>query len=82
MSVIEASFSGTVRTIGLLVLIWLVLRWVLRLQQARQRPPGTTTQRGPQRPKGEVRIENIANPKSAGDAAGGTIVDADFEEIT
>jgi hypothetical protein len=30
MSVIEASFNGTLRTILILVLIWMVLRWVLR----------------------------------------------------
>ncbi|MBK6551485.1 MAG: hypothetical protein IPG11_13930 [Flavobacteriales bacterium] len=45
MSVIEASFSGTLRTIGILVLIWLVLRWVLRVQQARK--PTTTRTNDP-----------------------------------
>jgi hypothetical protein len=80
MSVIEASFSGTFRTIVILVVIWLVLRWFLRLQRAK----GPSVHRGPvgpERPKGEVRIENVPPPKSTGERPGGTIIDADFEEI-
>ncbi|HQW06086.1 MAG: hypothetical protein IPH05_08095 [Flavobacteriales bacterium] len=76
MSVIEASFSGTLRTIGILVLIWLVLRWVLRVQQARK---PTTTRTNDQRPPGDVRIENVP-PTSSGEPRG-NVTDADFEEI-
>jgi len=62
MSVIEASFNGTLRTIGLLVIAWWVLRWFLRMQrtQAARGSFGKPPQQTPndlQRPKGEVRVE-------------------------
>jgi hypothetical protein len=79
MDLIEASFSGTFRTILVLVVIWWLLRMLLRRQAARG-PQQSTTDR---RPPGDVRIE----PSSLGgrtrndDASRSTIIDADFEEV-
>lgn len=71
----EASFNGAVRTILVLAAIWLVVRWLMRRQQA-------ATPNGPSddRKKGEVRIENVPQGKG-GNSPQGRIVDADFEEI-
>lgn len=66
----EASFTGTLRVI----LILLVLLWVVRLL-ARGR--AAREARGPQRPVGDVRIEDARK----GQEPGGRIVDADYEEI-
>lgn len=66
----EASFSGTLRVI----LILLVLLWAVRLL-ARGR--AAREARGPHRPMGDVRIEDARK----GQGPGGHIVDADFEEI-
>lgn len=85
MEVIEASFNGTLRTIMWLVLAWLVLRWVLRYQRNvaakrnAQYPPAQQT--AAPRTKGEVRIENVPPAKRPNEQPGGTIIDADFEEI-
>lgn len=68
--ILEASFTGALRVILiLLVLLW-VVRLVARGRAARQA-------RGPQRPVGDVRIEDARK----GQGPGGHIVDADFEEI-
>ncbi len=71
----EASFNGTVRTILVLVAIWLVARWWMRRQQATAygRPADG-------RKPGDVRIENIPTDK-AGHVPSGRIIDADYEEI-
>lgn len=85
MEVHEASFNGTLRTILWLVLAWIVLRWFLQFQRnaaaKRNAQQRTQQQAGPPRAKGEVRIENIQPAKRSGDKPGGTIIDADFEEI-
>ena len=84
MTVIEASFNGTFRMILLLVLAWVVLRWFLRRQGATargNRANTTTAPPGPLRPKGDVRIENVPPNQRPGEKPGGTIIDADFEEI-
>ncbi|MBL7965018.1 MAG: hypothetical protein JNM31_14385 [Flavobacteriales bacterium] len=68
------SFTGTLRTIVVLVLIWMLLRWLLRRSSGR--PPGTRRVPPDGRPPGDVRIEhsdNIANY--------GHVQDADYEEI-
>lgn len=80
MNVVEASFNGTLRTILILVIAWMVLRMFLRYQRAQNPPAGRSTHE-PQRPRGEVRIER---PTESGDASRpgqGRVVDADFEEI-
>jgi len=84
MEVIEASFNGTLRTLMWLVLAWLVLRWFLQFQRnagARRNAQAHQHQRTAQRSKGEVRIENVPPAKRPGGHPGGTIIDADFEEI-
>ncbi len=69
------SATATLRTIVvLLVLLWL-LRWYLRSSARTSSPPVGA----PQRPKGDVRIEN-APPQSGRDRDQG-IIDAEFEEI-
>jgi len=83
MIVHEASFNGTLRTISLLLVAWFMLRWFVKLQNARAaRNAGHAVPRDiPQRPKGEVRIERPNDPSRTGKPLGRTIVDADFEEI-
>lgn len=79
----EASFTGPIRTILILVVIWLVLRMVLR---SRMQGPGTGGPRGfqtqqQQRPKGEVRIERVDPGARSASQPPGTVQDADFEEV-
>jgi hypothetical protein len=72
----EASFNGTVRTILVLVALWLVVRWWMRRSAngaSRQAPRDA-------RKPGDVRIENTP-PRGTTNAPAGRIVDADFEEI-
>jgi len=83
MDPIEASFSGTFRTILVLVVIWWLLRMLLRRQAARsaqgpQRQPATDHRR-----PGDVRIEpsSLSGRARPDDAPRSTIIDADFEEV-
>lgn len=81
----EASFNGMLRTILILVVIWLVLRMVIRSRQpsAGQGPVqrgGFHTQQQ-QRPRGEVRIERIDPAGRTASQGPGTVQDADFEEV-
>ena len=80
MNVAEASLNGTLRTILVLVVVWWVLRLVLRYQNSRNAPPAQRTNE-PQRPQGEVRIERPGEDGRSGGPSSGNIVDADFEEI-
>lgn len=66
------SFSGTLRMILVLLLVWVVLRFILKLQGRAGKAP---------RRKGDVRIENDRNSGKEGSAPQGDIIDADFEEI-
>ncbi len=72
----EASFSGTVKVILILLALWWVVRWI-----ARARAPLDSTGPGSvKRPVGDVRIEEV--PKDGrGRTPGGTIIDAEYEEI-
>lgn len=81
MTVAEASFNGTLRTILVLVVLWWVLRMFLRYQNARKAPPVHRTNE-PQRPPGEVRIERPADNDRSPNSSHGSIVDADFEEMS
>jgi hypothetical protein len=80
MTVLEASFTGTLRTILVLAALWWLLRMLLRHQQQRRTPPVHHTN-GPQRPQGDVRIERPTDPAARTGRPGTTIIDADFEEI-
>ncbi|MBK7384397.1 MAG: hypothetical protein IPI81_13875 [Flavobacteriales bacterium] len=75
MSFSEASFTGTLRTIAVLVILWWVLRLILR-----SNAKGPVGPQPPQRPKGDVRIEP-AQGNARGGANDPDIIDADFEEI-
>ena len=75
------SATGTLRIILVLVVLWLALRLVLRMQQARQgRPPGTHWAARDDRPRGDVRVER-ADDRHGARPGGGRIEDADYEEI-
>ena len=79
MSVLEASFTGTFRIILILLVVWWVLRFFVRMQQPKKGDAQQST--GPQRPKGEVRIENVPQHESSAIPKDGSVTDADFEEI-
>ncbi len=72
------SANGTLRTILILLIIWQLLRLWMRLQQR-----GGGTQSGStasqQRPKGDVRIEQLKDIKHGGPPLDAE--DAEFEEI-
>ena len=73
------SANGTLRTILVLVIVWLLLRaWVRSRQPMQGRPPGTHWSAPDQRTKGEVRIERTEQPQRGRQ---GPVEDADFEEI-
>lgn len=85
MTAIEASLSGTFRTILVLVIVWWLLRFFLRMQAARRagstfsNPSAANDRRAP----GEVRIEQAVSngrPRQAG-RSGPDIIDVDFEEV-
>ena len=81
MMEVEASFNGTLRTILILLIIWWVLRSLLRSGRngARKRMNWTT---GTDRRKGEVRIERLKEDKrNEAGKADGNVTDADFEEL-
>ncbi|MBL7982473.1 MAG: hypothetical protein JNL52_11775 [Flavobacteriales bacterium] len=85
MTAIEASLSGTFRTILVLVIVWWLLRFFLRMQAARQSGNSSRNTYAGQdrRAPGEVRIEqapNNARPTQA-KHSGPDIIDVDFEEV-
>ena len=83
MTAIEASFSGTFRTILVLVIIWWFLRMLLRRQAARG-PQGPQQQAATDRRRpGEVRIEpySLGGRTRPDDSSRSNIIDADFEEV-
>lgn len=71
----EASLSGTIRTILILLVIWLVIRLITR-----GRAGGRTGRDASERPKGHVRIERRDGAGGRTDAQG-PVEDADFEEV-
>jgi hypothetical protein len=81
MEPLQASVTGTVRIIAILILVWAVLRLL------RNRSAATGARKAPgwapseQRPKGEVRIERIKDAAKDNARNGGKITDADFEEV-
>ncbi len=74
---VEASVNGTLRTILVLMILWLVLRMFLRSQQASR----AANAQGPQRKKGEVHIEDPRQKQASPIRPNDTIIDADYEEI-
>ncbi len=79
---LEASMGGTLRTILILLIIWFVLRLLLRAGKKRGRPAGTRWTNDTGRPKGEVRIEKLKDDeRDQGPRPGGNVSDADFEEL-
>lgn len=77
MNVIEASFSGTMRTILVLLAAWWLLRYLMRRQAANSPVPG----RAPRREKGHVTVERSTSDTRGHNGPGPVIIDADFEEI-
>lgn len=73
MEPIEASFQGTVRIILVLLVVWMVLRWFARRNQAAPKPP--------KRPPGDVRVEQMNNAGGPHNDLHQRAVDADFEEV-
>lgn len=68
------------RTILILMILWLLLRAFSRSQQPAAGPPGGTHWSPPdQRPKGDVRIERTSDARPG--QRPGSVEDADFEEI-
>lgn len=87
MEATEASVTGTLRIIGILLLVWFVLRLIqgrMASGQARRRAQWNDA---PLRPKGDVRIEPAApevrrDARDAGHAAPrGSVSDAEYEEL-
>lgn len=72
---------GTLRVILILVIVWQVLRIIMRMQMERQGGGVPGQQRPPARPKGEVRIERLDRPTDHDRPSQGPVQDVDFEEI-
>ncbi len=81
MELLDASFNGTLRTIVILLIIWWVLRSLLKMGQRSGAPKWRNFTNGPARPKGDVRIERLNDEKRDGGRPQGNITDADFEEV-
>lgn len=80
MEVVEASVGGTVRVILVLLLIWMVIRWLQRLRMARRGGPVQRSHHDGRRP-GDVRIEQVPRGGMGGHAHSGRVTDADYEEV-
>jgi hypothetical protein len=72
------SFWGTLRLILILLVVWLVLRMLLRSRTKAQPPGGTHWAQNDGRPRGDVRIER---PADGPGRPQGPVEDADFEEV-
>lgn len=79
----EASFTGFLRTLLTILVVWWVVRFLIRLYMAQRAADHLRkhSQQGPpdHRAKGEVRIERADDPRSTGNR--GRVEDADYEEI-
>ncbi|MCO6481547.1 MAG: hypothetical protein J5I62_02010 [Flavobacteriales bacterium] len=73
------SANGTLRTILILLIVWQVLRLWMRVRQRHDGPNRLRWTTGPQRPKGDVRIERVDEPRNGRPDL--MAEDADFEEI-
>jgi hypothetical protein len=81
MEPLQASVTGTLRIIALLILVWAVLRLIRNRSTASKARKGTNWAAPEQRPKGEVRIERIKDPGKGSGRDPGSISDAEFEEV-
>lgn len=72
---------GSLRVILILVIVWQVLRIIVRVHRERQGGNVPGQQRPPARPKGEVRIERLDRPTDNDRPSQGPVEDVDFEEI-
>lgn len=81
MEPVEASVTGTLRIIALLILVWAILRMIRNRSAAPGPPKGTNWAAPEQRPKGDVRIERVKEAPKGGDRDSGSVTDADFEEV-
>jgi hypothetical protein len=73
------SASGTLDTILLLIIVWQVLRLILRLNARHSGSDGQHSSSEPLRPKGDVRIERVEEPRHG--VSPPHVEDAEFEEI-
>ncbi len=73
------SANGTLRTILVLLIVWLLLRaWMRSRRPPHGGPPGTHWSAPDHRAKGEVRIERTEPVRGPHQ---GPVEDADYEEI-
>lgn len=82
MHALEASFTGTLRVIAILLLVWFVLRMLRRVQGPGAKGGFRSAPRE-DRPVGDVRIENLksASREDKDQGGGPPITDADYEEL-
>ncbi len=84
MEMNEASFTGTLRIFGILVLVWLILRFLRNRRNGGARARSRWVQPD-QRPKGDVRIERPPGESTRNERGdkgpAGSVTDADFEEL-
>ena len=74
------SFTGTLRLVLILLILWILLRMFIRAQEGSPtKGRGSNWARPDQRPKGDVRIEKAGDERASRDR--GPVEDADFEEI-
>lgn len=74
------SATGTLRLILILLILWMLLRMVVRARQGEAAGrKDTRWARDEQRPRGEVRIERAGEERR--ERGRGPVEDVDFEEI-
>lgn len=82
MSVVEASFSGTFRTIVVLSILWFVLRLFIRRGQRSGSGANGPSTIDARRPAGDVRLEDAQDRSGpSGIRPNEVIIDADYEEV-
>jgi len=81
MEPVEASVTGTLRIIAVLIMVWAVLRLIMNRSNAAKARKSTNWTATEQRPKGEVRIERVKDAEKGGGRDPGSITDAEFEEV-
>ena len=81
----EASFSGFFRVLLTIIVVWWIVRFLIKayiVWNATHKARNTFQQAAPDpRVKGEVRIEKLDKNDPRNTKHGGTIEDADYEEV-
>ncbi len=72
----QASFSGVLRTVLIMILTWWAVKAVLRIAKAVKRPAAEE-----HRATGEMRIEKIDPDRRSNVSKPSKVDDVDFEEI-